>query len=222
MPRHNGTRGCTLLVPPQQGEQVLRQASGLSTAYRISAPAGYKQAVPQPLLLALHGWGMEHASEAGWHRHGQERGYIVVTPTGYSEGGGFAASWNGAGSVASWTAGPDVRPGVVARQLLPVVRRLSRRLLVDHMPRPVGQVASLLDEVMVGGAETAGLRDRAVQRRLAALRARARPAYVGAHRRLPSDARPASRRPTRRPPTGPALLGLWGLRGPFVPPRPNP
>ena len=226
MPRHNGTRGCSMLTPPPQGEQVLRLASGLSTAYRISAPAGYRPGVPQPLLLALHGWGMGHASEAGWHQHGQERGYLVVTPTGYSEGGGFAASWNGAGSVASpGPLGPTCAQASSRGNCYPSCGACRDGCWWTTCRDSVGQVASLLDEVMgrwcvarqrvyATGLSNGGsllfelARDARTSGRIAA--------YLPTHG-LPHAGFNAP--PAHRPV---ALLGLWGLRDPFVPPRPNP
>jgi poly(3-hydroxybutyrate) depolymerase len=60
----------------------------LPNNYDVNAPGGL------PVLMYLHGWGGSHRSlPTRFARHGKDNGYIIVTPTGYGDGG--RNSWNG-------------------------------------------------------------------------------------------------------------------------------
>lgn len=66
------------------------------TQYQIRLPSNYNiNALGGiPVLLYLHGWGGSYRSlPASVARHAKANGYIVVSPTGYGDGG--LNSWNG-------------------------------------------------------------------------------------------------------------------------------
>lgn len=126
------------------------RSGGLATPYRISVPATYQPHTTWPLLLALHGWGMTHESESGWHEHGRAHGYVVVTPQGFSEGG-LGPSWKGAGSVGSpGAAGATCTRPHEAGFCYPSCGKCVDGCWWTTCHDSVGQIASLLDEVMEG------------------------------------------------------------------------
>lgn len=95
--------GCESGLPASRakaGRTYLREltiAPGLpSTQYQIRLPSNYDVNAPggTPVLLYLHGWGGSYRSlPASVARHAKTNGYIVVSPTGYGDGG--RNSWNG-------------------------------------------------------------------------------------------------------------------------------
>ena len=67
-----------------------------TTKYEVRLPSNYKvnKKGGHPVLVYLHGWGGSHRSlPTQFARHAKSNGYIVVTPTGYGDGG--RNSWNG-------------------------------------------------------------------------------------------------------------------------------
>lgn len=77
-----------LVVEPPGSNPVTDYEVRLPSNYDVNAPGGL------PVLIYLHGWGGSHRSlPAGFARHAKGNGYIVVTPTGYGDGG--RNSWNG-------------------------------------------------------------------------------------------------------------------------------
>ena len=148
--RRNGTRGCRA-TPPHTGSSELRvlHSNGLATPYRVSVPPGYQpHTTAWPLLLALHGWGMPHESESGWHEHGRAHGYVVVTPQGFSEG--LGPSWNGAGSIGSPSrnGATCTRPHAASAFCYPSCGKCGDGCWWTTCHDSVGQIAALLDEVM--------------------------------------------------------------------------
>ena len=90
----------------------------------------------------------------------------------------------------------DLHAALDARHMLPVVRPLRRRLLVDDVPRlggAGGVGAGRGDGRLVHRAQRR-LCHRPLQWRRLSLRARARRAHGGPHRRVPADQRAAARR----------------------------
>ena len=66
------------------------------TRYEVRLPSDYSPDRPggYPLLVYLHGWGGNYRSlPSSFARHAKDNGYLVVTPTGYGDGG--RNSWNG-------------------------------------------------------------------------------------------------------------------------------
>ena len=148
--RRNGTRGCRATTP-HTGSSELRvlHSNGLATPYRVSVPPGYQpHTTAWPLLLALHGWGMPHESESGWHEHGRAHGYVVVTPQGFSEG--LGPSWNGAGSIGSPSrnGATCTRPHAASAFCYPSCGKCGDGCWWTTCHDSVGQIAALLDEVM--------------------------------------------------------------------------
>jgi poly(3-hydroxybutyrate) depolymerase len=67
-----------------------------TTKYEVRLPSNYDVNRPggTPVLVYLHGWGGSFRSlPASAARHAKNNGYIVVTPTGFGDGG--RNSWNG-------------------------------------------------------------------------------------------------------------------------------
>jgi len=67
-----------------------------TTKYEVRLPSNYKVSTDggHPVLVYLHGWGGNYRSlPTQFARHAKASGYIVVTPTGYGDGG--LNSWNG-------------------------------------------------------------------------------------------------------------------------------
>lgn len=74
------------------------QHGGLARTYRIHIPARYDPAEPAPLLVALHGGGMDRLGDDGFDglaRQSDYHGFIAVYPEGWAAPGkGQRASWN--------------------------------------------------------------------------------------------------------------------------------
>lgn len=95
--------GCEYGLPASEaraGHKYVRElivAPGLPpTQYQVRLPDNYDVNATGgiPVLLYLHGWGGSYRSlPASVARHARANGYILVTPTGYGDGG--PNSWNG-------------------------------------------------------------------------------------------------------------------------------
>lgn len=94
--------GCLSGLPSSQaraGRAYVRDlavGSNPVTKYEIRLPGNYNPAQTGgfPLLVYLHGWGGSYRSlPTQFARHAKNNGYIVVTPSGYGDGG--RNSWNG-------------------------------------------------------------------------------------------------------------------------------
>lgn len=73
---------------PVSGEVTSPYEVRLPSSYDVNSPGGF------PVLVYLHGWGGSFRSlPASAARHAKNNGYILVTPTGYGDGG--RNSWNG-------------------------------------------------------------------------------------------------------------------------------
>jgi polyhydroxybutyrate depolymerase len=76
------------------------QHGGLTRAYRVHVPAGYRPDTPAALLVALHGGGGNMDFQADDARYGlvtmsEREGFVVVFPNGYSRlASGKLATWN--------------------------------------------------------------------------------------------------------------------------------
>jgi len=74
------------------------QHDGLARTYRVHVPARYDPAEPAPLLVALHGGGMDRMGDDGFDSLAREsdfHGFIAVYPDGWTAPGkGQRASWN--------------------------------------------------------------------------------------------------------------------------------
>lgn len=70
---------------------------GLARTYRVHVPARYDPADPAPLLVALHGGGVDRVADDGFDslvRESDDNGFIAVYPEGWSAGKGRRAGWN--------------------------------------------------------------------------------------------------------------------------------
>lgn len=74
------------------------QHDGMARAYRVHVPASYNPAEPAPLLVALHGGGMDRIGDDGFDglaRQSDYHGFIAVFPEGSTApGAAKRASWN--------------------------------------------------------------------------------------------------------------------------------
>ncbi|MDP3760671.1 MAG: PHB depolymerase family esterase [Ramlibacter sp.] len=74
------------------------QHDGLARTYRLHVPARYDPAEPAPLLVALHGGGMDRMGDDGFDslvRESDFHGFIAVYPDAWTAPGkGQRASWN--------------------------------------------------------------------------------------------------------------------------------
>jgi polyhydroxybutyrate depolymerase len=74
------------------------QHGGLARTYRVHVPARYDPAEPAPLLVALHGGGMDRQRDDGFDglaRESEFHGFIAVYPDGWTAPGkGKRATWN--------------------------------------------------------------------------------------------------------------------------------
>lgn len=77
------------------------QHGGLARTYRIHVPARYDPAEPAPLLVALHGGGMDRPADDGFDalaRQSDYHGFIAVYPEAWSAPGtGRRPGWNAGG-----------------------------------------------------------------------------------------------------------------------------
>jgi len=78
---------------------------GFLTEYWVTLPADYDPAVAYPLVFYFHGWGQEGNADTLYSDEGIERGFIVVSPTGYNDfstgktaGSPHPTSWKAAGT----------------------------------------------------------------------------------------------------------------------------
>ena len=94
--------GCVTGLPSQQarpGRTYVRDlvlVGNPTTKYEIRLPSNYDVNAPGglPVLVFLHGWGGSFRSlPTQFAKHAKNNGYIVVTPSGYGDGG--RNSWNG-------------------------------------------------------------------------------------------------------------------------------
>lgn len=86
----------------QPGRTVRTVVSdGRQRCYHLYVPSGYDSARPLPVVVSLHGFLSNPASQAwisDWHKLGEREGFLVVYPQGTS----FPQRWNAG---ASWSAG---------------------------------------------------------------------------------------------------------------------
>ena len=73
---------------------VFEAAHNQSLSYALFVPTGYDPAKPAPLVVLLHGlysnpWQVIHY--AGVVEEAEKRGYLVVAPYGYNEGGWYGS-----------------------------------------------------------------------------------------------------------------------------------
>jgi len=64
-------------------------SSGVQRDYMLHVPASYDSTRPAPLVLTMHGaglWGAGHLALSRWDRLADEKGFIVVSPTGTDTG----------------------------------------------------------------------------------------------------------------------------------------
>ena len=79
------------------------QHGGLARSYLVHVPTGYSQAVPAPLVVALHGGGgsmdlFATDSYYGLTGKSDREGFVAVFPNGFSKlPGGKLATWNAGG-----------------------------------------------------------------------------------------------------------------------------
>jgi len=78
--------------------RFLIQHGGLARTYRVHVPKHYDASEPAPLLVALHGGGMERMADDGLDslvRESEAHGFIAVFPDAYAPAAkGKKASWN--------------------------------------------------------------------------------------------------------------------------------
>ena len=77
-----------------QRDYVFEQANNRRTQYALLIPSGYDKAKPAPLVVLLHGlysnpWQVIHYQ--GIAEQAEKRGYFVVAPYGYNEGGWYGS-----------------------------------------------------------------------------------------------------------------------------------
>lgn len=73
------------------------QHDGLARTYRVHVPARYDPAEPAPLLVALHGGGMDRLGDDGFDglvRESDYHGFIAVYPDAWAAPGQRRAGWN--------------------------------------------------------------------------------------------------------------------------------
>ena len=74
------------------------QHDGMARSYRLHVPARYDPAEPAPLLVALHGGGLDRPGDDGFDglvRQSDYHGFIAAFPEGWAAPGpGKRASWN--------------------------------------------------------------------------------------------------------------------------------
>lgn len=78
-------------------------SGGRERCYYLYVPVGYDPARPVPLVVSLHGFLSNPASQAwisGWHKLAEQEGFLVAYPQGTS----WPQRWNAG---AAWNAGAD-------------------------------------------------------------------------------------------------------------------
>lgn len=75
------------------------ESSGEKRAYLLHVPRGYDRTRPTPLVISLHGaggWPVQQRDLSGWNRLADEKGFLVVYPSGVESAG--PRVWHTAGT----------------------------------------------------------------------------------------------------------------------------
>ncbi len=99
-------------------------SSGEKREYLLHVPRSYDRTRPTPLVISLHGaggWPVQQRDLSGWNRLADEKGFLVVYPSGL-EGAGPRV----------WHVGPDLRLSRDVRFVSELIDRLEAAYNIDR------------------------------------------------------------------------------------------